>query len=1450
MPQISKIRIVNFYYNNGHRMIPDELYDLSDAEGKKALDTLISLINGGGKSVLVQLIMQPVLPKAKASGRKIESYFQRPGDHCYVVLEWVKDGSSEKLMTGISIAATQPEKIQDTDTQTARIKYYTFYANYSDYTGNCNIIDLPLSSNENGHFTAADFDEVRKLSRKNRSSLQVYSSDENLKWAEKLTEYGIFQEEWRHLMQPLNSVEGGMAEFFKGFKTSDALIDSLLIPAIETRLSGGQERWENSLATMLAGFVRQSRKQAVQLERRRLCERYLQDIQAQRTKVQSLWALNDQRDHTISDVFGFSAALQTEIGALEQNSRQIEDALHGIQEKSNRINFEEASEQYYRAASDAEKCAAALSQAQQERDALTQQRDETAHQLIVQQAARHWEKCRRYQSEIIALQEQIRTQERGESADQLNRVGASVRVLAGAALEDAKEKREQLQTGLMACQETLTQAKNAHTQAVSEERESKSALDRAETRCNDYCAETDKQLETLGISLMRGFTGNLPEEELQEHLHDAESALQTCRNNAAACEARLSEIGERVAAIPGELAKLEIQRNDLDRTHKDANNELQIYLDAEARMLEICELYSLQPESRFTDAVSSTLEQHRITTESDFRSADRHAQTLKEEIQAAQQGTLHVPQAVLNFLERAGIQPRTCEEYFLMQLQNGNLNAERLEAILAACPAAAYGIILEERERMLLDEQCPEWLPAAVPVFSMQDMSRILAGTSDPPAMLAQYAADYFMDQVRFLEKLQAESQQTDAEMERLRNHLQLLQEQIQTAEHFGYDAQWGSRQEQKLADLSAKMAVCEYAATQLNDEKTALISEKIEKEQQKASLDTDVTRAETNLSGVQAVLDRLPLEETHREARDAAQAQHDACVRALQTAEEQKQKADAELTKQQKAFDDNDTLCQRLLDALGKVELCTGDGVQQGDWQELLAQYETLLQSQKDSMQILLSKLQTARSNLDDAENELKRADCAPEEYQAVSYDATEENRLRNLKKQLERELTEKQRAFESALMKNSRADERLNNAHNALSPFGGEPLRQAEIAENFAERRRKLDAEQREIEQTQSRISEQLKAFQKIESKISVRLEQIPAPEHIPAVTLSEDPAAQWKKFYEAYTQITETLQKSHNALYDALRHMLSEYPDGAEHSALEEMLKMLQSPTGDVYYSLDSMMEQNLEVTGKYISKINSDLADFDNSRNDLVNACTKQGQLIWDGLRQMEKSAGVKLHENDARSTRLIRFDLPEQVDELTARERIRAELEQSVKELSDKLDSGTLTEPELEKAAGRVVSSSRLLRKYIQKEQIGLKALKIDSDASLRDYRTWESTAVDNSGAEKFLVYFAVILSVMHYTRSEDGISRQAMTGVLILDNPFGVITSQHVLEPMFRIARHFLVQLICLSDITKCDITACFSMHIKAKIKENKLSSVSLLTHEGNEQIEHGFYRASQMALL
>ena len=129
MPQISKVRIVNFNYNDGKRLIADELYDFSAIEQDNALNVLINLANGGGKSVLVQLMLQPLVPRAKVAGRGIESFFNKASDHCFVLLEWLKDNSPEKLLTGIAMSVSA---LADDDSGRGRsIKYYTFYSNYT-----------------------------------------------------------------------------------------------------------------------------------------------------------------------------------------------------------------------------------------------------------------------------------------------------------------------------------------------------------------------------------------------------------------------------------------------------------------------------------------------------------------------------------------------------------------------------------------------------------------------------------------------------------------------------------------------------------------------------------------------------------------------------------------------------------------------------------------------------------------------------------------------------------------------------------------------------------------------------------------------------------------------------------------------------------------------------------------------------------------------------------------------------------------------------------------------------------------------------------------------------------------------------------------------------------------------------------------------------------------------
>ena len=57
MSKINAIRIINLNYNNNAIKISDETFDMNGET------TLLSLQNGGGKSVLVQMILAPLFIK-------------------------------------------------------------------------------------------------------------------------------------------------------------------------------------------------------------------------------------------------------------------------------------------------------------------------------------------------------------------------------------------------------------------------------------------------------------------------------------------------------------------------------------------------------------------------------------------------------------------------------------------------------------------------------------------------------------------------------------------------------------------------------------------------------------------------------------------------------------------------------------------------------------------------------------------------------------------------------------------------------------------------------------------------------------------------------------------------------------------------------------------------------------------------------------------------------------------------------------------------------------------------------------------------------------------------------------------------------------------------------------------------------------------------------------------
>ena len=191
--------------------------------------------------------------------------------------------------------------------------------------------------------------------------------------------------------------------------------------------------------------------------------------------------------------------------------------------------------------------------------------------------------------------------------------------------------------------------------------------------------------------------------------------------------------------------------------------------------------------------------------------------------------------------------------------------------------------------------------------------------------------------------------------------------------------------------------------------------------------------------------------------------------------------------------------------------------------------------------------------------------------------------------------------------------------------------------------------------------------------------------------------------------------------------------------------------------------------------------------------------------------------------------MLQINLPGEVELHLAQQSISHELSQGLDALLECLKRERHTVDELMRQVRALCRSRRLLNCYTGQDELEVKFYKVDYNRRNSQYRTWSDTMVGNSGAEKFVSCFAVLVAMLNYSRT-DGFGTQGRkeSSVLILDNPFGTITSAHLLEPMFQIAAAFRVQMVCLSDISKCDVTECFDSVIKAAVKKNALSNLDI----------------------
>ncbi|GGI44053.1 membrane protein [Paenibacillus marchantiophytorum] len=225
MPAISKIRFTNVVYEDGNKRYNDELFHFDGHNGA------ILLENGGGKTVFIQSAIQAILPHAELAGRKMKDTLSLENGPAHIAIEWILSERPRRYVaTCVSLFLTA-----------TGIDSYRYVYDYPELDPDA-IDRIPFVKESAGSLRSADKGEIHDYYHQMASKRMNANMPSTLKEYKKILEndYHIIASEWERIAK-INSSEGGVESFFDECKTTSQLFDRLLIPTVEDAMAGYEQ---------------------------------------------------------------------------------------------------------------------------------------------------------------------------------------------------------------------------------------------------------------------------------------------------------------------------------------------------------------------------------------------------------------------------------------------------------------------------------------------------------------------------------------------------------------------------------------------------------------------------------------------------------------------------------------------------------------------------------------------------------------------------------------------------------------------------------------------------------------------------------------------------------------------------------------------------------------------------------------------------------------------------------------------------------------------------------------------------------------------------------------------------------------------------------------------------------------------------------------------------------
>ncbi len=1409
MSKINRIRIMNLNYNRNTIRIDDETFDMNGDT------TLLSLRNGGGKTVLVQMIMSLFVNKSyrDLGERAFSSYFTT-NQPTFIMVEWKLDHGAGFFLTGMMV-----RKNQDAE-QVEPLEIINFTSEYKDAVP-YNMDELPILIESNGKKMLKGFSNCKKefdvLRSSNGNQFSYYDMTipyQRKNYFSKLAEFQIEHKEWETIIHKVNSKESGLSELFSEAKDENGLIEKWMLYSIQNKLNQSGNRIKN-FQNLAYKLIEQYRKNQTSINRREIIKQYFEDIIPFEEEICRYEEITENHKKIIDEIGNFIFSVKIVLEELKKDKEQKNQNICQFKVAINDIMHEKFSYRIYDL--DEKRLDTINNRIESEMCISTEKKNiyYYSKELCIQECAKLYEECMDFNKSITDYNEKkdMLLEKEKDSSNESEMLASKLFTYYKNNYELSNIELENIKSEI----EKYNNEENANKKQKEDAIHSKEKIALEIGAKNHEIKVYDEMEEDFGTrykeKLIRNILGEY-EEGTIAILKKKFEKEQT--DNSVDIKSTAQKIGDYESCLKklnDKNIELEIIKNNLQNDNVNAQKDMEKLKEEKVERINI--LKSIDLDEKYIDdnvEISRRLQGKVDNLKAKSKELTRELQEKQESHENLKQGKLvELPENIRSLFEENNIKII----YGMEWLRKNGREYDYNQKLVEFNPFIPYSLILEKNDILKLKNINGEAFTSfPIPILQRQQLE---SGLLDNQSGVVEFEKImfYVMFNKHLLNPTELAKMLTDLEhqIEQLREKICLKDNE---ANEFNDKKFIVERQEYTTKRLDECVEKINEINSKIGENKEEIYKNKLEIEEYNQKLKNNKIILDDLKNRHEMLIDKLDrfnklsnAYDTYLQNRETLslleKKQKDINEQIIDLEQnikdiiDKRNTTNGNLYNVRKNKDDLYDKYQYYKNYSNKdMEISNQD-------KENITKYESrfdnIINGIGKNLREIEASLKKEQERLRDKEKELVKKNkfsIQENEYKNVKY-------LDEQVEYFEKKKRDSEELYNEAMESNTKLEKEITNLEtsikyereNMIDKTGYLELVEKNkiIDTEFDARIKSVEFDKNIVERELSVVNKKIEQFQRIDSAMAdysdfSASENVISVEEIKKLTNDElnEKQGKLRKYYRLGIDNINNKQKK---IKDIIQELNSKecYKDEyfkkcfSNLLSLVEDVEQLRKQSDTNKYSFDTLRR-----------KLESDLASIDRDKNNIAEFFREYVKDIDDNMRLIDKNSTISIRDRNVKMLKIVVPDWKE--NEEIYKIRINDFVEQFIRLGMDALDKNE----NVEETLGKFITTKNLYNDVVGIGNIAVKLYKIEAEREVPI--TWAEVSA-NSGGEGFLSAFTILSCLLSFMRRNetDLFSNGEESKVLIMDNPFAQTYSEHLLKPMMEIAKKTNTQLICLSGI-------------------------------------------------